>query len=134
MKIHFFPIDKTIEGNPDKSLLQLATENGIVIKSVCKGVPSCTECRIKIKDGDSNTLPPTKAELSLIGTNHHIDGKRLACQVRCFGDMTVDMTEQIERGEAQSKKIRGFKSTRQAESKAVQDTMILTQKNEFEKK
>ena len=104
MKIKFVPQNLEVEVNPDKSLLQIATENNIEIKSICKGVPSCAECRVQIKEGESNCLPPTKAELNLIGTNYHIDGRRLSCQVHCFGDVTVDLTEQLERAENQIRK------------------------------
>lgn len=128
MKIKFLPQNIEVEGTPDKSLLQIATENHLEIRSICKGVPSCAECRVRIKEGDSNVLPPGKAELSLIGTSYFIDGRRLSCQVRCFGDVTVDLTEQVERAENQTKKIRGFRTNKQMESKAVNDTMLLDAK------
>ncbi|WP_413582156.1 2Fe-2S iron-sulfur cluster-binding protein [Bdellovibrio sp. HCB288] len=128
MKIKFLPQNIEVEATPDKSLLQIATENQLEIRSICKGVPSCAECRVRIKEGDSNVLPPGKAELSLIGTSYFIDGRRLSCQVRCFGDVTVDLTEQVERAENQTKKIRGFRTNKQMESKAVNDTMLLDAK------
>lgn len=77
--------------------MHVAQDNGIYIKSVCKGVPSCAECRVRIVDGDHNVLPPGSEELSLIGTGYFIDRRRLACQLKCFGDITVDMTEQLEK-------------------------------------
>lgn len=130
MKIKFFPQNIEVEGTPNKSLLQIATENKIEIRSICKGVPSCAECRVRIKEGESNILPPNKAELNLIGTSHFIDGRRLSCQVHCYGDVTVDLTEQVERIENQTKKIRGFRANKHIESKAVNDTMLLTEKPE----
>ncbi|WP_291515493.1 2Fe-2S iron-sulfur cluster-binding protein [Bdellovibrio sp. ArHS] len=130
MKIKFLPQNIEVEGTPDKSLLQIATENHLEIRSICKGVPSCAECRVRIQEGEANILPPNKAELSLIGTSHFIDGRRLSCQVRCFGDVTVDLTEQVERAENQTKKIRGFRTNKQIESKAVNDTMLLNEKAE----
>ncbi len=129
MKVKFLPQEIEVDVNPSKSLMQLAVENGIEIKSLCKGVPSCAECRVKIIKGESNILPPNKAELDLIGTSYYIDGRRLSCQVRCFGDVTVDTTEQIERVENQNKNIRGFKSTQTKESRAIQDTLVLSHKN-----
>ncbi|UXR65081.1 2Fe-2S iron-sulfur cluster-binding protein [Bdellovibrio bacteriovorus] len=130
MKIKFLPQNIEVEGTPNKSLLQIATENKIEIRSICKGVPSCAECRVRIKEGDSNILPPNKAELNLIGTSHFIDGRRLSCQVHCYGDVTVDLTEQVERIENQTKKIRGFRANKHIESKAVNDTMLLSEKPE----
>lgn len=128
MKVKFLPQNIEVEVNPNKTLLQMASENNIEIKSVCKGVPSCAECRVKIASGEHNVIPPTKAELALIGTSHYIDSRRLSCQVRCFGDVTVDLTEQIEKAENQTKKVRGFRTAKNMESKAVQDTMILNEK------
>ena len=133
MKIKFLPQNIEVEGNPNKTLLQIATENKLEIRSICKGVPSCAECRVKIKEGEANLLPPSKAELNLIGTSYFIDGRRLSCQVRCFGDVTVDLTEQVERSENQTKKIRGFRSSKQVESKAVNDTMLLSERNDEKK-
>ncbi|AFY00867.1 2Fe-2S iron-sulfur cluster-binding protein [Bdellovibrio bacteriovorus] len=130
MKIKFLPQNIEVEGTPDKSLLQIATENKLEIRSICKGVPSCAECRVRISEGDSNILPPTKAELNLIGTSHFIDGRRLSCQVRCYGDVTVDLTEQVQNSENKTKKIRGFRANKQIESKAVNDTMLLSEKPE----
>ena len=130
MKIKFLPQNIVVEGTPDKTLLKIATENQLEIRSICKGVPSCAECRVKIVEGDSNILPPSKAELGLIGTSHFIDGRRLSCQVRCFGDVTVDLSEQVDRSENQVKKIRGFRSQKQQESHAVNDTMLLSEKPE----
>lgn len=136
MKVKFVPQNIEVEATPEKSLLQIATENHIEIKSICKGVPSCAECRVRIAEGEGNVLPPNKVEMSLIGTNWRIDSRRLACQVHCFGDVTVDLTEQVERQETQSKKVRGFRSHKQVESHAVQDTMLLVEKPDerFEEK
>ena len=128
MKIKFLPQDITIETNSEKSLLEIAWANNIAIKSICKGVPSCAECRIKIVEGDNNINPPTRTELNIVGTNYFLDGRRLSCQVYCFGDVTIDMKDQLDRDESSSKKIRGFKSDKQYESKAVVDTMILNDK------
>ncbi|MNK07489.1 2Fe-2S ferredoxin-5 [compost metagenome] len=131
MKIKFLPQNIEVEGTPNKSLLQIATENQLEIRSICKGVPSCAECRVKIAEGENNILPPNKAELNLIGTNYFIDGRRLSCQVRCFGDVTVDLTEQVEKSESQTKKIRGYRAPgKQMESHAVNDTMLLNEKIE----
>ena len=130
MKVKFLPQGKEIEITPEKTLLQAALENGVEIRSVCKGQLSCAECRVKIVEGEANILPPSKAELNLLGLAWQIDSRRYSCQVRCFGDVTVDLTEQIQRAETARKNIRGFKSAKPAESHAVVDTMILTEKIE----
>jgi ferredoxin len=132
MKIKFVPIDVVVEAGPEKSLLQIAHENGIQIRSICKGVPSCAECRVHIAEGDHHIPPPTKAEMSLIGTSYYLDSRRLSCQVRCFGDVTVDIKEQLDAKDGASKKLRGFKSktASASESHAVQGTLVLEEKVE----
>lgn len=125
MKIKFFPTGQEVEGNSDKSLLQICQDNKIEIKSICKGVPSCAECRVKIIAGEGAVLPPTRAELGLIGNSYYLDQRRLSCQVRCFGDITVDISEQLARIDTTHKKIRGYKSNKEAPSVAVKDTLMM---------
>lgn len=95
MKVKFVPQNVEFEIKPGESVLHVAQDHNIYVKSVCKGVPSCAECRVRIIDGEHNVLPPGSEERSLIGTGHFIDRRRLSCQLRCFGDITIDMTEQI---------------------------------------
>lgn len=130
MKIKVLPQGIELEGDTNKSILQICTENQIEIRSICKGVPSCAECRIKLSEGDHVCLPPSPQELNVLGNNYFLDGRRLSCQLRAFGDITIDVTEQIERIETQKKKIRGFRSPtsgsgQQRESKAKQGTLVL---------
>ncbi len=129
MKIRFEPHNVEVDLDPAKTLLQIAQENKIPVKSLCKGTLTCGECRIKILEGENNILPPSKAEMTLLGTNYFIDHRRFACQVRCFGKVVIDASEQVQRQETQSKKLRGFRSARgDADSKAVQGTLVLDEK------
>lgn len=95
MKVKFIPQNVEFEIKTGESVLHVAQDHGLYIKSVCKGVPSCAECRVRVVEGDHNVLPPGSEELSLIGTGHFIDRRRLSCQLTCFGDITVDLTGQI---------------------------------------
>ena len=127
MKIKFIPQNIEVDVDPTKSLLKIATENGVKIKSICGGVASCAECRVKIVEGENSIPEPGQAELNMIGTSYYIDGRRLSCQVHCFGSVTVDVTEQLNKVDTQ-KKVRGFRSKDTKDLSAVHDTMILTQK------
>jgi ferredoxin, 2Fe-2S len=134
MKIKFVPTGQEIENDPNKSLLRLCQENKIHINSVCKGQPKCAECRIKIVQGEHNVLPPSAAEVAVLGNNFYLDGRRLSCQVRAYGEITVDISEQLERDLNSHKKVRGFRSVgQQPKSKAVLDTMILQDKGDDKK-
>lgn len=104
MKVKFVPQDIEYEILPDESVLQMAQRNGVKIHSLCNGLPSCAECRVRLIEGEYNVIPPSQKELSLIGTGYYIDGRRLSCQLRCFGDITVDLVEQI--GKEKSNEIR----------------------------
>lgn len=97
MKVKFLPMDVEFDIEPNQSVMKLAHEKGVKIKSVCNGLPSCAECRVKLVEGEHNVLPPSAKELSLIGTGHFIDQRRLSCQLMCFGDITVDLTEQMDK-------------------------------------
>ena len=122
MKVKFVPQNVEAEITPDKSVLHLAQDKGLYIKSVCRGFPSCAECRVRVVEGVHNVVPPGSEELQLIGTAYFVDGRRLSCQLKCFGDMTVDLTEQVEKEKHMSElKGHGSKSVREAkaESSAV---------------
>lgn len=97
MKVKFLPQNVEFEIAPGQSVMSLAHEKGIAIRSSCNGMPSCAECRVRVVDGEWNTNPPSRKELSLIGTGYYIDQRRLSCQLLCFGDITVDTSEQIEK-------------------------------------
>lgn len=117
-------MDKEFEIRPNQSVLDLAHQNGIHIQSVCKGVPSCAECRIQIIEGEHNVFPPTKKEENLIGTAHFVDRSRLSCQLKCFGDLVVDLTQQIEK-EQNAKRPRGKYAKDPTQSNAVIGSILL---------
>lgn len=97
MKVKFVPQDVEYEIKSGQTVMDLAHEKGLPVRSTCNGLPSCAECRVRVVDGDWNTNPPSRKELSLIGTGYYIDQRRLSCQMLCFGDVTVDLSEQIEK-------------------------------------
>jgi 2Fe-2S ferredoxin len=54
--------------------------------------------------------------------------------VRCFGSITVDLTEQIERQDNPNKKVRGFRSAQNNEATtAVQGTLVLDDKKKSDR-
>lgn len=107
MKVKFLPMNVEHEIEFNETVLHLAQRQDIHIQSVCKGLPSCAECRIQLKQGEHNVPHPSSKELSLIGTAYYIDQSRLACQLRCFGDVVVDLSEQIEKEGRVSKRPQG---------------------------
>lgn len=131
-KVKFLPNDVEFEIQPNQSVLDLAHEHGVHIQSVCKGVPSCAECRVQIKRGEHNVIPPSPTELGLIGTAQFVDNSRLACQLRCFGNIEVDLTEQIEKEKRvlESRRPRGADSKKETSS-AVSGNLILQEAGRY---
>ncbi len=126
MKVKFLPQNVECEILPGQSVLHVAQDNNIHIKSVCRGLPSCAECRVRIVDGEYNVIPPSSQELALIGTAWFVDRRRLSCQLRCFGDITVDLSEQVER-ESAGKKPRGrYNKDELQESRAVLGNLVMS--------
>ena len=112
MKVKFVPQNVEVEIKPNESVLHVAQSHGVHIQSICKGVPSCTECRIRVVEGEFNVFPPNQKEITLIGNSYFVDHRRLSCQLKCFGDITIDLTEQVEKAEqaSASKRPRGARS------------------------
>ncbi len=141
MKVKFLPSGEEYEIKNNETVLHLAHNHGIHIQSVCKGIPSCAECRVKIVEGEHNVIQPSSTEKALIGTAYFVDSRRLSCQLRCFGDITVDLTEQIEKEEHAAKKPRGRvirdddMERLEEESRAVMGSLVLDEEfdlSEFE--
>ncbi len=97
MKVKFLPQSISVDIKSGKSVMELAKENQLPVSSSCNGMCSCAECRVYIVEGEAHVLPPSAKEVELIGGGHFIDNRRLSCQLFCFGDVTVDLSEQVER-------------------------------------
>lgn len=130
MKVKFLPMNKEVEIKPEQTVLEVALANQVPIRTVCKGIPACAECRVRIKEGENHVLPPNKAELNLIGSGYFVDHRRLSCQLHCYGNVTVDVSEQLEKSNDTSlRKMRGGgKKGTVTESQAIQDTYLLKEK------
>lgn len=133
MKVKVLPQGIEFEANSNQSLLEQCLSKGIKIRSVCKGVPSCAECRIQVVEGMSNLLPPAQAELNILGNNYYLDGRRLSCQCRIFGPITISVAGHLDLKEETSKKVRGIPQDKLIQSQAVLRTLVLDD-NSDEKK
>jgi len=71
-------------------LNQVAHRAKVVIQQTCGGVPSCTDCKVVVKEGvDHGFEPPLGPELRLLGNVYFITRERLSCQAIVQGDATV---------------------------------------------
>ena len=128
-KVTFLPQNIELELKPNQSVMDLAHENGIHIKSICKGIPSCVECKVRVTKGEYNVIPPSSKELNLIGTLCFLDNSRLSCQMKCFGDIVVDLSEQIEKAKKVMLPPTGKRKSKN--SKAVTGNVILGGKDNY---
>lgn len=115
MKLKFIPQNVEVEVDSNKTVLDVGRELGFFIQSSCNGMCSCGDCRVFVKEGETNVLLPSTKELKLIGQGHYIDQRRLACQLYCFGDVVVDLSEQGDRA-SQGKISQQFLKRAQKES------------------
>ena len=116
MKVKFLPQNVEFEINPQESVMELAHSKGIYIKSICNGAPSCTECRVRILEGENHVLPPLNNEKNLIGTGYFLDQRRLSCQLKCYGDVVIDLSEQVEKEKSENLRKRKKAGVREEES------------------
>lgn len=97
MKITLEHNAQTIEANDSDSLLTQLKGAGFDIKSTCGGCASCGQCVIVIKDGEANLQDPSFEEKQLIGNVFHITKERLACQTFMTGDITIDISNHLQK-------------------------------------
>ena len=124
MKVKFLPQDVSIEANSSKSVMELAKENQLSISSSCNGMCSCAECRVYVVEGEAHVLPPSQQEIELIGDGHFMDNRRLSCQLFCFGDVTVDLSEQLEKKGGKKQHFLQSKGTGEEKSSVVGDILV----------
>lgn len=84
------PGGKVIEVDEETPLLAAMTDQGIYVKSSCGGHGSCSDCIVKIVEGQGNINKPSFAEERLLGNVFFITKERLACQTKVTGDVIVD--------------------------------------------
>jgi uncharacterized 2Fe-2S/4Fe-4S cluster protein (DUF4445 family) len=86
--IIFEPYGKTAKALIGATILQVAKELGINIRSECGGSGSCGKCKVII-DVPTNVSNLTDAERKHLTTAEIGEGYRLACQTRIIGNLRV---------------------------------------------
>jgi uncharacterized 2Fe-2S/4Fe-4S cluster protein (DUF4445 family) len=84
LTIDFEPLGRRARVPPGTTLLEAARQAGVGLNAVCGGVGTCGTCRVRIVVGD--VTPPNETEDEAVA-----DGMRLACQVRVWSDVRVDV-------------------------------------------
>ncbi len=85
-KTHFKSFEVPKGANLMKSLLS----QGRPVASSCQGDGVCGKCKIEIVSGMENLSQENEVEVFLREKNQIPKGTRISCQVKIFGDVTVD--------------------------------------------
>ncbi len=73
-------------------LLQALADEKIFLSSACGGGGTCGQCIAKVHDGGGDILPTEKSH---INNREAKEGQRLACQVTCKQNMTIEVPEEV---------------------------------------
>ncbi|MFX0003791.1 MAG: ASKHA domain-containing protein [Promethearchaeota archaeon] len=65
------------------------------ISALCAGNGKCGKCIIQILDFNPKISKPTEKEIKILGRDNLIEGYRLACQTKIFGDLRVYLTNSL---------------------------------------
>jgi uncharacterized 2Fe-2S/4Fe-4S cluster protein (DUF4445 family) len=102
-QVCFTPSGRQFKGEAGDTLLQVAQDAGVAIRSLCGGYGQCHQCWIEVSEGahpkfgvdckPENVSGITSLEKQLIIDNPSYKGKRLACQTCIQGDLVIDVPE-----------------------------------------
>ena len=73
-----------VECNAGDNLLELARRANVAIDAPCSGNGSCGKCRVKLLEGELETIPSRH-----ISEEEYSQGWRLSCNCKVIGDVTV---------------------------------------------
>ena len=109
-QVCFTPSGRQFKGEFGDTLLQVAQDAGVAIRSLCGGYGQCHQCWIEVSEGEhskfgvnckpENVSGVTKLEKQLIIDNPTYKGKRLACQSCIQGDLVIDVPEESQEHKA----------------------------------
>jgi uncharacterized 2Fe-2S/4Fe-4S cluster protein (DUF4445 family) len=109
-QIYFTPSGLKYRSEQGETLLQVAQDAGVAIRSLCGGYGQCHQCWVEISEGKhskfgvdckaKNVSGITSIERQLIADNPRYKGKRLACQTCIQGDLVIDVPEESQEHKA----------------------------------
>ena len=109
-QICFTPSGLKYRAEQGETLLQVAQEAGVAIRSLCGGYGQCHQCWIEVSEGKhqkfgvecrpENISGMTSLERQLIADNPTYKNRRLACQTCIQGDLVIDVPEESQEHKA----------------------------------
>ena len=90
-RVTFFPWEKTIDVEPDTTLLDAAEGGGVSIEALCGGQGMCGTCKVVVDEGEETLSEPSKADRQVLSDDQLERGYRLSCRatVKEQGDVSV---------------------------------------------
>ncbi len=109
-QICFTPSGLKRKGKNGETLLKVAQDAGVALRSLCGGYGQCHQCWVEVSEGKhskfgveckpENVSSVTTLERQLIADNPIYKGKRLACQTCVKGDLVIDVPEESQEHKA----------------------------------
>ncbi len=96
IQVTFQPDGVTVCVPPGTELQDAIVQAGVDIEHPCGGKGICEKCRVEI---DGEVSPPTELEQNLFSQDLLNRGRRLSCQVKIFGPLTVRRVESAQSAE-----------------------------------
>ena len=91
-KIKFLPLNKEVEVEEGKTILDAAIENDIHLEHACGGACACTTCHVFIREGMDQLSEMEDDEADRMDTATGITlQSRLGCQCKVRGDVVVEI-------------------------------------------
>jgi len=88
--VFFEPMGRKIETYSNRTIMEIAREMGIGIRSDCGGLGRCGKCKVVLTKISGETSKLTDSELKLLTPKELNSGYRLACQARILaGSISV---------------------------------------------
>lgn len=73
------------------NLLQASRVVDAPVQTLCNGVGTCVQCRVKIVEGGDSLSKPGALERDRLGNIFHITHERMGCQAKVHGDVTIEV-------------------------------------------
>jgi len=94
-KIHFLPMDVTVEVEPGTTVLEACEEHGIHLEHACEGSLACSTCHVIVRKGFNDLEPASDEEEDMLDQAWGLTPtSRLGCQVVAYDDLEVDIPSQ----------------------------------------
>lgn len=86
---------QTVEGDEGATVLQIALANGIPMEHACGGNGFCTTCSCDVENGQAMIDQGQVSPVNEREENMGVEGpdRRLGCQTKIHGDVTVKIVE-----------------------------------------